>query len=217
MRAALNELAAGESGLGFIYSALELLAERFELSDAVIVLENESVGLQIFRLGGRDVSVDLAMRLRTTSAVYCTPDIVPADELEVVRLACQQALSSPSSPFLTPISRSYVSRALAVVDVVTLVMAMANVHGPARFFVGLIFGVVIPGWSVVGLLKLKNAALEIGLTLATSLSLIMILAQIMITVHLWHPILLQEILCLLCFPSLWWQSTTVHRRFGRAK
>src|ERR1700685_1131499 len=106
MRDALNELAAGQSGLSFIYSALELLAERFELSDAVIVLENESVGLQIFRLGGRDVSVELAVQLGSASAVYCTPPVVPIDELEVVRLACQQALSSPSGPFITPKSRA---------------------------------------------------------------------------------------------------------------
>jgi hypothetical protein len=217
MRDSLNELAAGQSGLSFIYSALELLAERYELTDAVIVLENESVGLQIFRLGGRDVSVDLAVRVGSASALYCSPPVVPADELEIVRLACQQALSSPSGPFLTSNSRAFISRALLLIDVVTFIMAVANFHGPFRFFIGLIFGVFVPGWSIVGLLKLKNSALEVSLTLATSLCLIMILAQIMLTVNLWHPIVLQEFICVLSVPSLWWQSMGFQRKFGRAK
>jgi hypothetical protein len=217
MRDALNELAAGESGLSFIYSALELLAERFELSDAIIVLENESVGLQIFRLGGREVSVDLAVRLGTSSAVYCDPPVVPNDELEVVRLACQQALSSPTNPFITPRTRSFISRFLFLVDVVIFVMAVSDIRGPARFFLGLIFGLVIPGWSVVGLLKLKNMALEVSLTLATSLSLLMMLAQIMMTVSLWHPIVLEELISVICVPSLWWQSTLPLRGFERAR
>jgi hypothetical protein len=205
-------LATSESGLGFIYSALELLATRFELSDAVMVLEDESVGVQIIRLGHKDVSVDLAVRLGTTPGVHCSPDIVPFDELEVFRLACQSALSAPPTPLVAPDFRAIISLALVFVDVVTFVMAVASIHGPGRFFFGLVFGIVIPGWSIIGLIRLKNAALEVGLTLATSLSLIMIIAQIMITVKLWHPVALLECVCVVCLPSLLWQSRSLLRR-----
>ncbi len=208
-RDALNEMATGESGLGFIYSALELLATRFELSDAAIVIANESVGLQIFRLGQRDVSVELAVRLGATPGVYCSPDIVPDEDLEVFFGACQRTLSSPQTRLVAPNWRAIISTVLVLIDIATFVMTMTNVHGPGRFFCGLVFGLAIPGWSVVGLLKLKNAALEVGLTLATSLSLIMILAQIMMTVNLWHPIVLQESIGLLCLPSLVWQATSL--------
>jgi hypothetical protein len=204
LRADLDELATTESGLGFIYSALGLLATRFELSDAIMVLADESVGVQIIRLGHKDVSVDLAVRLGTTPGVYCSPDIVPLDELETVRLACQSALSSPQTPLVAPDFRASISMALVLVDVVTFIMAVASIHGPSRFFFGLVFGIAIPGWSIIGLIKLKNAALEVGLTFATSLSLIMIVAQIMITVKLWHPIALMECVCVLCLPSLLW-------------
>jgi hypothetical protein len=216
-RDALNEMATGESGLGFIYSALDLLATRFELSDAAIVIANESVGLQIFRLGQRDVSVELAVRLGATPGVYCSPDIVPADDLEVFLGACQRALSSPQTRLLALNWRAIISTALVLVDVATFVMTMANIHGSGRFFLGLVFGLAIPGWSVVGLIKLKNAALEVGLTLATSLSLIMILAQFMMTLNLWHPVLLQELLCGLCLPSLWWQAKSIFLAKGRLK
>jgi uncharacterized membrane protein len=39
---------------------------------------------------------------------------------------------------------------LVAVDVVILVMAFANTLGPVRFFLGLILGVLIPGWSIIG-------------------------------------------------------------------
>jgi hypothetical protein len=205
-------LASGETGVGFVYSALEMLATRFELRDAVIVLENESVGLQIFRLGHRDVSVELAAKLGKTPGLVCLPDVVPADEVDAVRQACQRALSTSSARFAVPDVRAALSAALVVVDVVTFVLTVADIHGPARFFFGLALGVAVPGWSVVGLLRLKNAALEVGLTIATSLSMIMILAQVMITVSLWHPVALEEIVCLLCLPSLIVQARALTRQ-----
>jgi hypothetical protein len=210
-------MAIGESGLGFIYSALEILATRFGLGDAAIVIANESVGLQMFRLGQRDVSVELAVRLGATPGVYCSPDIVPADDLEVFLGACQRALSSPQIRLIAPNWRAIISTVLVLIDVATFVMATTDIHGPGRFYCGLVVGLAIPGWSVVGLFKLKNAALEVGLTLATSLSMIMILAQIMMTVHLWHPILLQELLCVVCLPSLVWQATPLFRPQSRLK
>ncbi len=39
----IDELATNELGIGFIYSLLEQLAKRYELSDAVVVLEHESL------------------------------------------------------------------------------------------------------------------------------------------------------------------------------
>lgn len=108
----------------------------------------------------------------------------------------------PDGPFV----RLVVSRLLVAVDVATLVLALANVHGTSRFVLGLVFGVFIPGWSLVGLLRMKNTPLEIGLTMAASFALILVGAQILITAHFWHLVLFEEFLCLLCLPSLVWQS-----------
>jgi hypothetical protein len=108
----------------------------------------------------------------------------------------------------TRTSRATLSAFLVLADFSTLVVTLADVHGPVRYLLGLVLGIAIPGWTVVGLLSLKNPALEWGLTIAMSLTIIMIVAQVMITIKLWHPVALEELLCIVCFPSLLWQSRT---------
>ena len=112
-------------------------------------------------------------------------------------------------------ARVTISHLLLIVDVAVLVMAVGHLHGAVRLVAGLIFGVVTPGWSIVGLLKLGNAALEFSLTIAVSLALLMVLAQVLMTIHYWNLVVLQEVLCLLCLPSLIWQSSD-HVRVRRS-
>lgn len=102
--------------------------------------------------------------------------------------------------------RATLSTLLLLVDVVVLVMTIGGIDGPLRFVFGLVFGVVVPGWSIVGLLNLENAALETGLAIAVSLSLLMMIAQLLMTVHLWHLGALEIGTCLACLPSLVRQS-----------
>jgi hypothetical protein len=85
-------------------------------------------------------------------------------------------------------------------------MTAAGIHGPIRFVFGLILGVVIPGWCIVGPLKIGNVPLEIGLTVAVSLSLLMVIAQLLMTFNLWHLGGLEEVTCVLCLPSLFFQT-----------
>lgn len=89
----ITELATNELGIAFIYSLLEQLASRYELSDAVVVLEHESLATQEFRLGGNGVGAERASRLSSVPGVYCEPDVVPQNELDAVRTACQLALA----------------------------------------------------------------------------------------------------------------------------
>ena len=89
----LDELSVSELGIGFIYSVLDLLVERYALSDAVVILVHESFGAQMFRAGGGGISVEMASRLGTAPGVYCEPDIVPLVERDAMRTACQLALS----------------------------------------------------------------------------------------------------------------------------
>jgi diguanylate cyclase (GGDEF)-like protein len=91
--AMIEELATNELGISFIYTVLEQLAKRYELTDAVVVLEHESLTTQEFRLAGASVNPDYASRLAEAPGVYCEPDVVPPAELEAVRTACQLALS----------------------------------------------------------------------------------------------------------------------------
>jgi uncharacterized membrane protein len=90
---------------------------------------------------------------------------------------------------------------LALVDLLVLAMTIGGLHGWLRISLGLVLGLVIPGWSVVGLLRLQYAALEIGLAVAVSLALLMVTAQVLITAHAWHLVGLQVVTCVLCLPS----------------
>lgn len=269
--ALLEELAITKSGVSFVYSALELLANVYQLNDAVVILADEAFSTQMFRVGGKAVTPDVGSRFEAPPGVYCDPQIVSDEDREAVHFACQQAftrhleqfnaardLASVSSglraahevildpvvsrpafnwrgPFddvkgkldlratlraqWMPSSRVIVSTALLLADLLIFAMTVGNMHGPIRFILGLILGVAIPGWSIVGLLGLHNAALELGLTLAVSMSLLIVVAQLLITFHLWNPIALEEATCLVCLPSLIWQSGLLHQlvstRIGR--
>ena len=100
--------------------------------------------------------------------------------------------------------RRVVSLVLSVVDVVALVMTVANGHGPVRFVLGLVVGVVIPGWCVIGWLRLPDPFLEASLSIALSLALIMLSAQMMMTVHWWHLAGFEILLCAVSLPVLVW-------------
>lgn len=89
----LDQLSSSDVSIGFIYSVLELLAKRYLLSDAVVVLRDESLGTQVFRLGRKNVSGDSPARLATSPGVFSEPDIVPDVVREAVRNVCQVALT----------------------------------------------------------------------------------------------------------------------------
>jgi len=89
----LKELSERELGVGFIYSIIERFADRHELTDVVVVLDSDSIGSQMFRLGGAQVPPSLAAQIGDAPGVYCEPDIVPAVECDAVRTACQLSFS----------------------------------------------------------------------------------------------------------------------------
>jgi hypothetical protein len=271
--ALLEELAKTKSGVSFVYSALELLANEYQLNDALVILTDDAFSTQMFRLGAKVVTADVGSRFEAPPGVYCDPPVVSDEDREAVHFACQQAFTrhleqfnaardlasafASSGPRATsrvplasaishpafewrglfddvkhklnvrktlrsqwmPSSRVIVSTSLLLADLLIFVMTVGDMHGPIRFILGLILGLAIPGWSIVGLLGLDNAPLELGLTLAVSTSLLIVVAQLLITFHLWHPIVLEEMTCLVCLPPLIWQSDLlrqfVSRQMGR--
>lgn len=98
--------------------------------------------------------------------------------------------------------RRSVSLLFALFDLILLVLTMADVHGPLRFALGLVLGLAIPGWCIVGWLKLTEPFLEASITVGVSLALIMLSAQLMLTMHWWHLAGFEMILCAICLPIL---------------
>lgn len=89
----LDDLSSTDLGIGFVYSALDVLAERFGLVDATVVLVDESLGTQAFRLQRRPVDPVLLDRAASTPGVYTEPDVVPDVVRDAVRSVCQLSLS----------------------------------------------------------------------------------------------------------------------------
>lgn|GEM_PF-1675330 len=101
--------------------------------------------------------------------------------------------------------RASLSAVLIAVDVVAALMALAGFHGPARVAFGLAFALLTPGWAIVGPLRLRNPPLEFGLTVSVSLAVLMIIAQMLATFHLWDLTTCEVIIAAASLPSLVWQ------------
>jgi GGDEF domain-containing protein len=88
----LDQMSTTEVNIGFIYSVLDLLARRYRLTDAVVVLRDESLGTQAFRLGQKSLPTT-RRPVATSPGVFCEPDVVPHVVRDVVRNVCQLALT----------------------------------------------------------------------------------------------------------------------------
>jgi diguanylate cyclase (GGDEF)-like protein len=89
----LDQMSTSEVNIGFIYSVLDLLARRYKLTDAVVVLRDEALGTQTFRLGQKSLASDSPASLATAPGLFSEPDIVPNVVRDVVRNVCQLALT----------------------------------------------------------------------------------------------------------------------------
>lgn len=89
----LDDLSSTDLGIGFVYSVLDVLEERFSLEDATVVLVDEALGPQAFRLRRRQVDAALLDRVDSNPGVYTTPDVVPEVVRDAVRSICQLSLS----------------------------------------------------------------------------------------------------------------------------
>jgi len=89
----LDQMSTTEVNIGFIYSVLDLLARRYRLSDAVVVLNDEALGTQAFRLGRKSLTHHSPASRATSPGVFCEPDVVPHVVRDVVRNVCQLALT----------------------------------------------------------------------------------------------------------------------------
>jgi hypothetical protein len=102
--------------------------------------------------------------------------------------------------------RPFASKVFVYITLANIVLALMNLTGDIRFALGLVLGLTIPGWSIVGLIHLRDTALEIALSMAASLAIVMMGAQLLITIHFWHLEAFEVFLCVICLPSLVYQA-----------
>jgi hypothetical protein len=259
---ALDRLRAEQSGMAFIYAAMDLFVAHFELSDLVVVFHDSHEGTQIFRWGAKPISPDRNSLIAADPGVYCYPELNDVEDVNLLFERCQQEFDellargdastrviSPG-PFREPPRevpmradevldasaalddvedpqiegsefgvetwRVFASKVFVYVTLANIVLALLDVSGSIRFVLGLILGLAIPGWSIVGLIHFCDTALEIALSMAASLAIVMLGAQLLITMHFWHLEAFEVFLCLVCLPSLMhqakWRWSRVWRR-----
>jgi diguanylate cyclase (GGDEF)-like protein len=88
------ELARTESGLEFVYRALERVTQALDIEDAVVVIDAEDAGRQIFRHGRRPVQGFPIGEVveHAVAGLYTHPNAVPPDVADGVANLCAVAL-----------------------------------------------------------------------------------------------------------------------------
>jgi uncharacterized membrane protein len=77
---------------------------------------------------------------------------------------------------------------LLVLTAAAIALAILNVNSPIRLFVTGVFLVLAPGWAVSSYLPIATPSLEWIVAAATGIALSIIVAQIMVSTHWWHPV-----------------------------
>lgn len=174
-------------------SDLDLLFERCRNEfESLRSVGDASTGVLAFRRFRAPSDVDPLGRL-SESLSYYAPDQY---ELE------QQRETEPGGEF----ARVAVSRLFVFMTVMNILFAAIDWTGPVRYLFGLALGVAIPGWAIIGRFNLRYAALEVGLSIATSVALLIVSAQVLITIHFWHLTAYDIALSVAVLPSLLVQS-----------
>jgi diguanylate cyclase (GGDEF)-like protein len=68
-----SSVATSESGIALIYKALDALVEQFELDDAAVVIDEQSLGQQVFCAGRRPLRADDEELLVSAPGLYTRP------------------------------------------------------------------------------------------------------------------------------------------------
>lgn len=90
--------------------------------------------------------------------------------------------------------RRLATLAVLAVDALALGLTALGTTGPVRMLLGLAFLLAVPGWAVVGYLRLAWPAAEVSLTVAASLAVTLLGSEVMLWVHAWDPLTLQAVL-----------------------
>ncbi len=107
----LHRAASETHGLEVIYELLDLVAERFGLDDLTVVVTNETLGPQAFRLGRRPLEPGDAELVRAGSGLRARPGSVPAGAQRLIlglvdvalatQLARRRLVRDPATRLLT--------------------------------------------------------------------------------------------------------------------
>jgi hypothetical protein len=79
------------------------------------------------------------------------------------------------------------SAACLAVTALLSALVVSGAHGPVRAVLAVAFYLAVPGWAVVGWLRLDDEALRWSLAIGTSVAIGILSAQATLLAHLWNP------------------------------
>lgn len=89
----VSDLAADNAGLGLLYRTLDSLVDRFDLEDAVVVIDEPGLGRQVYRAGRRPIEDDETGLLLAPPGLYTEPEIDdPSFDPDLVTSLCTLAV-----------------------------------------------------------------------------------------------------------------------------
>jgi hypothetical protein len=92
-------------------------------------------------------------------------------------------------------SRRITAVGLMVLTAATAVLTAVDVHTPLRLSVTIAFAALAPGWAAVAYLGINSSSLAWITSIAVSISLAILIAQIMVSANWWHPVGALLVLC----------------------
>ncbi len=117
-------------------------------------------------------------------------------------------MTVPSTAVLTRarVARRVVALLLVVAGVAACVLSVLGVTGglagDTRFYVTLAFLVLGPGWAAAGFLRRAPAAHVWLLTIGVGVAATLLVAQVMVSAHAWHPTTALYLMTLVSVPFL---------------
>lgn len=85
-------LLTSNSGIEHIYLALDELVSAFSLDDALIIVEERSIGRQVFRSGRRPIESGASALIESEPGLYTSPGLPRAFDTDAFLQACELAL-----------------------------------------------------------------------------------------------------------------------------
>jgi hypothetical protein len=89
-----------------------------------------------------------------------------------------------------------------VLSAVTPLLVMARAPAPIRGPAPLLFLCLVPGGAVAAVIRLRNPVAEIALVVGFSLAVGTLVAQAILSLHLWHPDIATDVIAILTLATL---------------
>jgi uncharacterized membrane protein len=99
-------------------------------------------------------------------------------------------------------SRRITATALIALTALIAALTAFDVHTPLRLFLTVAFVAVAPGWAAVVYLRISPASLAWITAIASGISLVILVAQVMVLTRWWHPAAALLTLCGLTLSAL---------------